>query len=266
MTQQSRLYTGTVVHERFRPRRHRLRYRVFSALFDLDELPELGQRLRLFGHNRRAVFSFHDADHGDGGTGTLRQWVDRRLAEAGIAIPGGRVTVLCYPRILGFVFNPLTVYFCNSASGDLAGILYEVSNTHGERHTYVIPAAADGGRTVRQSCMKRFFVSPFVPMDCRYDFRIAPPDDRVLIAIDEHDGEGRLMFASFAGHARELSDRSLLAMFFSYPLMTLKVVAGIHYEALRLFLKGMPVFAHRRRTEAITASVIHPGEPQGSGR
>ena len=266
MTSQSRLYTGVVVHERFRPRGHSLRYRVFSALFDLDELPELDRRHRLFGHNRSAVFSFHDADHGDGTKAKLRDWVEAQLSEAGIAIPGGRVAVLCYPRILGFVFNPLTVYFCTSATGELAGILYEVSNTHGERHTYTIPVKPGDGGTVKQSCMKRFFVSPFVPMDCRYDFRIALSDERVLVAINEHDGAGRLMFASFAGRARELTDRSLRAMFFSYPLMTLKVVVGIHVEAVRLLLKGVPVFAHRPRAEAITASVAHPLEPQRNGR
>ncbi len=266
MNRTSALYAGTVVHQRLRPRRHHLRYRVFSALFDLGELPRLDRELRLFGYNRGALFSFHDRDHGDGQPGGLRNWVEARLAEAEIDIGNGRVTVLCYPRILGYVFNPLTLYFCYGLDEKLRAMLYEVGNTHGERHTYIIPVAETDTGVVQQSCEKRFFVSPFVPMDCSYDFRISPPGEKVLVSINEKDKEGPLMTASFAGRARELSDASLLAMFFAYPLMTLKVVAGIHYEAFKLWMKGTPVFVHRKAEHAVAASVVPARPKEGAAK
>jgi len=135
----STLYVGSVMHRRLRPRRHRLRYRVFWMLLDLDEIERLPRVLRLFSHNRFNAVSFHDADHGDGSATPLRAQVERHLAAAGIALGGGAIRLLCMPRILGYGFNPLSVYFCYQRSGLLAAILYEVHNTFGERHSYLIP-------------------------------------------------------------------------------------------------------------------------------
>ena len=239
------VYTGTVMHQRLRPRRHRLEYRVFCLLIDLDELTALHGRFPLLGINRPRLFSFRETDHG-AGTGDLRGWARQLLADGGIAYDGGRIELLCYPRILGYVFNPLTVYFCHNRDGRLAGILYEVHNTHGEAHTYVLPADADDGGTVRHEAAKQFFVSPFMPPDCLYRFKINPPDARVGVTIREDDAEGLLLTASFTGRRQELSNSLLRQLFFSYPLMTLKVVAGIHWEAVKLLIKGMPVFGWRR--------------------
>jgi hypothetical protein len=255
MSHTSALYAGTVTHARLRPRAHKLSYSVFSALFDLDELPELDRTLRFFGHNRRALYSFHDRDHGDG-TGPLRPWVEARLRSAGIEPDGGAIRLLCYPRILGFVFNPLTVFFCHDNGGQLVAILYEVANTHGERHTYVIPAALRSGATIEQECAKDFFVSPFVAMDCHYRFRIGPPGDKVLVSIAEDDAEGLLLTATFAGRRVPISDARLLRMLVSYPLMTLKVVGGIHWEALKLWWKGIPVFTHAKAAKPIGETVV----------
>lgn len=250
----SAFYAGDVVHARSRPRSHRLRYRVFSLLLDLDELPTLDRRLRLFGHNRRALFSFHDKDHGHGEKGGLKTWVESRLASAGIATDDLRVRVLCYPRIFGYVFNPLTVYFCETQDGKLLGILYEVCNTFHERHTYIIPARDEAG-SVRHSCAKELYVSPFMPMDCRYDFDIHPPQEKVRIAINESDADGPLLFASFAGERRELSDGALLKALLTYPLMTLKVMGAIHWEALLLWLKGVPIHRHLPAANSASSSV-----------
>ncbi|MCY1665159.1 DUF1365 domain-containing protein [Rhizobium sp. SL86] len=258
MTGGSALYFGGVVHQRHRPKKHHLNYRVFSVLLDLDELESLDGSLKLFGYNRRAVFSFWDKDHGCGEKGGLRAWVRQHLASAGIANEGLRVRVLCYPRIFGYVFNPLTVYFCEDDQGRLLALLYEVCNTFMERHTYVIPAAGITEGSVRHSCSKAMYVSPFVPMDCTYDFDIAPPTERVKISISERDQEGKLLYASFSGERSPLTDATLSRALFAYPLMTMKVMAGIHWEALRLWLKGVPIHRHRPAENRIASSVEHP--------
>ena len=240
----SALYTGWVMHRRLRPRAHRFRYRVFSMLLDLEELPALSQRLWLFGWNRPALFSFHDRDHGDGRD--LTTWLESQLAAAGIAARGPK-RVLCYPRILGYVFNPLSVWFChgegcNGEDGALKAIVYEVHNTYGERRSYVLPC--NGNPVERHACDKDFYVSPFLSPDCRYHFRTHAPDESVAVAIHEHETGCPTLSASFAGRRRGLSDGALLAMFVAYPLMTLKVVAAIHYEAVRLMLKGIRRHPH----------------------
>ncbi|AEQ52539.1 DUF1365 domain-containing protein [Pelagibacterium halotolerans] len=249
------IYAGDVVHVRHRPRAHRLRYRVFSLLLDLDRLEALDKKLKLFSYNRFGVFSFRDADHGDGEAGGLRRWAERLLADAGIAGEDLKIEMLCYPRIFGYVFNPITVYFCSDAQG-MRAILYEVCNTFYERHTYVIPVSGHVEGAVRQSCAKELYVSPFVPMQAQYDFKITPPSDKVQIAINESDNEGALLYAAFTGRREELSEKSLARALLRYPLMTLKIMGGIHWEALKLWLKGNPVFMHEKGHEKISHSVI----------
>ncbi|EKV29574.1 Hypothetical protein C882_0396 [Caenispirillum salinarum AK4] len=241
------LYTGTVIHRRFTPRAHLLRYRVFSLLADLDALPALDTRLRLFGHNRRAVLSLHDRDHGPGDGTPLRRWVDAELAAAGIDLgDGGRVRLLCYPRLWGYAFNPLSVYWCHRADGSLAAVLHEVNNTFGQRRVYLIPAeateATEGG-AVRQKAAKDFYVSPFMPMSMEYRFTLRPPGAAVTVAIDEHDRDSgeKILHASFTGRARPLTDATIAGAVGRHPLMTAKVVAGIHWEALRLWRKKVPL-------------------------
>jgi DUF1365 family protein len=247
----SAIYTGTVIHSRLRPKRHRLSYRVFSLLLDLDELETLNSRvLRV---DRPGLLSFRAADHGDGVT-PAREWAGQLLAEAGIDWDGGRIELLCYPRMFGFVFNPLSVWFCYARSGTLCGILYEVHNTHGERHTYVMPASPVDGE-VRHRAAKDFFVSPFMPAACVYRFRIKPAADDVVVSIIEHDADGPLLTASFSGERQELTDRALLGLLARYPLMTLKGVAGIHWEALKLLWKGFRIYPHTPAAGRIAHSV-----------
>lgn len=267
MTLRSAIYAGHVVHARHRPHAHSMRYRVFSLLLDLDELPALDKAFRLFGYNRRAVFSFHDRDHGVGETGGLKVWVTRHLDDAGIALPSDslRVDMLCYPRIFGYVFNPLTVYFCHDRVDErLVAILYEVRNTFHERHTYVVPTDGSQSGPVRHSCAKEMYVSPFVPMECTYDFRIQPPEEKVLVSINEKDGQGELLFASFAGKRGVLSDRALMRALLSYPLMTIKIMGAIHWEALLLWFKGNPIYRHKAARNRIASSVILNGGIAGA--
>ena len=253
MSINSAIFRGEVVHRRHRPKRHDLRYRVFSLLIDLDELPELDRTHRLFSHNGFALFSLHDKDHGALSGCDLKGWALGELAKAGRSAT--RVEMLCYPRILGYVFNPLTVYFCYSDDGHLTAILYEVCNTFKERFTYILPVD-DDARPVRQVADKQLYVSPFIPMTCRYHFTIRPPDEAVKVSIRETDEDGPLLYASFAGERQPLGDRALARLFFAYPLMTLKVMAGIHFEALKLVLKGIPVFRHAPAPVPVQSAVV----------
>ena len=236
------IYSGKVVHRRLRPKAHLLSYRVFSLLLDLDRLNDIEGRQSVLRINRFGVLSFLERDHGDG-SGNLRRWVDDRLLDAGFNPLFLRVRVLCYPRILGYVFNPLTVYFCEDAAGTTRVILYQVNNTFGERHTYVVPVA-EPHTPIRQTCDKAMYVSPFTPMDCRYDFAVVPPGDDVGVTIRQSDADGPLLNASFTGTHRSLTTGNLLVALARHPLMTLKVIAGIHYEAFRLWRKGVPYFSH----------------------
>jgi DUF1365 family protein len=259
----SALYTGTVLHRRLKPRQHRLSYRVFSALLDLDELPALDRHLKGFGYNRFAPLAFHDRDHGPGDGKPLRPWVEAELAAGGIDIQGGPIRILCYPRLWGYVFNPLTEYFCFDRKGRLRAVLHEVNNTMGERHCYLIPvsdAEAEGG-VVRQTCDKRFYVSPFIAMETTYHFRIRPPDDRIAVAIQQTDAEGTLLHASFTGRRAPMTDRALAGAIGRHPLMTLKVIVGIHWEALQLWLKGVRLVRRDPAPDRMV-TVVRPDTPR----
>ncbi len=235
---ESCLYDGVVVHQRSRPVAHRLRYRVTSVLLDLDELPALSRSLRLFSHNRGNLVSFQDRDHGAGARDGLRAWVEARLAEAGIDADGGAIRLLCMPRVLGHVFNPLSVFFCHRRDGALAAVLYEVNNTFGQRHGYLMPVLNDA-RPLRQSCAKRFYVSPFLPMEMHYRFRVNPPGESVSVQILADDADGRMLSATLTGRRRPLTDRALFGAVARMQMLSLKVVAGIHWEAAKLWRKGV---------------------------
>lgn len=239
MSRASALYLGSVMHRRMRPRRHRLRYSIFSVLLDLDEIDGLDRDLRLFSRNRFNVFSFRDADYGFWPETPLKTQIERLLAEARLEPDGGSVRLLTIPRILGYAFNPLNVYFCYRTDGSLLGIVCEVNNTFGQRHAYVLPAGEGEQEALRSACAKRFYVSPFMGMDLTYDFRIAPPRESVTIAIRASDEAGVMLTAVHDARRRELTDGALVRALFSHPLMALKVIGGIHWEALKIWLKGV---------------------------
>ncbi len=240
----SALYTGIVFHQRFRPRGHRLRYRIFQCLFEIDELDGLAGRLRLFSRNRWNLFSFHDCDYADRSGAPLRPQIEALMARAGATPDGGAIRLLTMPRMLGHVFNPISVWFCHRRDGSLATIVYEVTNTFKERHSYVIPVAEGAAGTIHQACDKCFYVSPFMDLDMRYDFTVDPPGEAVRVVVAGGDSHGPLIVAAFSGVRGEMSDGALFAAFVRHPLLSLKVVAGIHVEALWLFLKRVGVRRH----------------------
>lgn len=255
----SALYTGIVTHQRLRPLKHGLRYRVFSLLIDLDELPALAARLRLFSLDRFNLFSIHLRDHGAGEAQGPRAHVERQLQAIGLAT-GGMIRLLAMPRILGYVFNPLSVYFCHHPAGRLQAILYEVNNTFGERHSYLIEVTPEQDQNwIAQRCDKKLHVSPFLPLDMHYQFRIRPPGEDLSVGVQAHDADGPMLLARFEAQRRPLSDAALLRAFCTHPLLTLKVVAAIHWEALRLWRKGARL--HRRPPAPDQAVSLVPKTP-----
>ncbi|MFY7718835.1 MAG: DUF1365 domain-containing protein [Brevundimonas sp.] len=252
-TAASALYVGEVVHQRSRTFDHRLRYRVWMVLVDLDALDGLQSRLRLLGRGRFGLITLRATDHGDRSDRPLRAQVEGHLAEAGIDIAGGPIRLLTMPRILGYGFNPISVFFCHTPDGALAALLYEVTNTFHERHSYLVavpsPPPPGGGRApeavegagpalIRQTVDKQLFVSPFMDRDLTYDFTVRPPGEAVSVVVAVRRGETPILTASFAGQRRPLTDGQLLRAFLTHPLLTWKVTWGIHWEAAKMMFKG----------------------------
>ncbi|MEP5621479.1 MAG: DUF1365 domain-containing protein [Hyphomicrobiales bacterium] len=242
------------MHARLKPMGHRFSYRVYSFLLDLDDLAS-ATKSALFSHNRFNLFSFYDKDHGAADGSSLRAYIDELLRHADHEKPT-RIELLCYPRILGWVFNPLSVYYCYDDQDQLSALVYEVRNTFGERHTYVAPirkGEMSHGR-IRQERDKLFYVSPFIDMKMRYHFRMTPPAEGLTLRILEHDDEGPLLSATFSGTRSALSTSTLLKAFFQVPFQTLKIVGGIHWEALKLWKKGAQFHMRPARPESVSYS------------
>jgi DUF1365 family protein len=238
MTPAPAIYSGMVSHLRRRPSEHRLAYRIFSVLLDIDRLEESTKKLKFLSIDRFNLFSFHTRDRGERSGRPLRQQVDEAMRHAGLERPE-RVLLLTMPRVLGFAFNPLSVYYCYGASGRLAAMIWEVSNTFGQQHSYLIPVAESHGGEISQACAKDFYVSPFMDMALDYSFRFNSPDALMRLTIDVADAQGLLLTARYSAHRQELTDANLLKLFFGTPALPLRVVGGINWEALKLWRKGV---------------------------
>jgi DUF1365 family protein len=235
------LYVGDVMHQRMKPVGHRFTYPVFSLLIDLARLSDAGSQSRLFSVNAANLVSFFEKDHINGSDQSLKAYAERLLLQAGVTAEPKRILLMCYPRILGFVFNPLSVYYAYGYHDQLLAMIYEVRNTFGDRHSYVCPVSADemSDAGLRQSMDKIFHVSPFIPLKMRYHFRMLPPGETVRWRILETDAEGPLLSATFAGDRRDLTSAVLTRLLARIPFLTFKIVAAIHWEALKLWIKGM---------------------------
>lgn len=230
----SAIYTGTLMHARRSPARHVFRYPVSYWLLDLDELRELERRLRLFSVNRPNVVSLQDRDHFDGAP--LKQAVVDLAGDPTIE----RVLMLTQPRVLGYVFNPVSFYWCYRRDGSLACMVAELNNTFGERLPEVLR-----GPELRYEQRKRLHVSPFFGLDQSYEYAFSQPGDDVWARIHVRDDDGaRPLTAVLHGRRVELSNRSLCRLLLRHPLQPLQVTALIHYQALRLWLKRVP-FHHK---------------------
>ena len=229
------IYNGEVTHTRFKPVRHFLKYKTFSFFIDLDEINLLDKSIGIFSHNKFNIFSFYDKDHGDRDGGNLKDWVISNLKKFRIKENITNIKLLCYPRILGYVFNPLSIFYCYEKD-KLVAIFYEVKNTFNEQHTYIFKIKNND--EIIQKCRKKFYVSPFMDMETFYNFKLLNPNNKLSVFIKQTDADGTILTATQTGDKKEFSYKQLAINFLKYPLMTIKIISSIHYEALLLWKKG----------------------------
>lgn len=236
------------MHTRRAPREHRFEYGIFLACLDLDELDALDGRLRWFSRNRWNLFSFRDTDHFTGASLRPEAALDLRsrlgawLGTAGVVVPdGARVRLLTFPRVLGYVFNPVSFYFVQSASGEPLAAVAEVGNTFGEQKPYLVPLEPGTDGRFRLVAPKHFYVSPFSALDLSFEFRLRDPDERLVIGVDDVAADGsKPLVSTLTGERRPLGDGELVRQFLRHPLVTLRVITLIHWHALRLWWKRVP--------------------------
>jgi DUF1365 family protein len=243
MIKNSKIYTGKVIHKRFKPKEHYFKYNVFSLLIDLNELEEINKYIKFFSYNKFNIISFYDKDHGDRDGSSIKLWVKKNLRNIGIMIEDISIKLLCYPRIFGYVFNPLSTYFIYNKHSELISIFYEVKNTFGEQHTYIFKAQDE--KTVQNKCKKKFYVSPFIEMDCEYHFKTLNPREQLSVVINQNDKDGKLLFASQDGISKDFNNKNLILSYLTHPLMTFKIIGAIHYEAFKLWAKRIKLIAKK---------------------
>jgi DUF1365 family protein len=235
-----RIYFTRVMHRRLFPVNYKFIYKVFSLLIDIDALEQLPRGPRI---GRFQLVRFNPADHGPSDGSPLRPWAEQVLRARGIELDGGRIRLLCFPRVLGYGFNPLSVWYCEHRDGSLRAAIAEVSNTFGEKHFYLL---AEEGKPIdwplRARAEKCFHVSPLMDMGGDYRFRLSEPDDDLSVMIRQFHSDGRLkLVASQGGTGEPLTEQSLRRALKRMPLMTIKVIAAIHWQALKIWLRGAPM-------------------------
>ena len=239
------IYNGVITHTRFKPVKHFLKYKTFSFFIDLDEIEKLDKDIKIFSYNKFNIFSFYDKDHGDRDGKNLKVWVLDNLKKFNIDENINNIKLLCYPRIFGYVFNPLSIFYCYK-DNSLKAIFYEVKNTFNEQHTYIFKVKDKN--KIEQKCKKKFYVSPFMDMDTYYNFKLLNPNEKLSISIKQVDKEDIILTAVQTGKKKEFTFKQLLINFFRYPLMSVKIISAIHFEALLLWRKGA---IYRKRDKKI---------------
>jgi uncharacterized protein len=228
------MYEGHVVHERRTQLRNLFRYSVYMWLVDLDELDQLDRRLWAFGHNRRALTTIRARDHLGDPRRPIKANLLAYLDGHGIDLQGGRVALLTNARVLGYVFNPLSVFYCHQADGELRCVVAEVHNTYGERHCYLL----EPGERGRVETGKEFYVSPFLTVDGRYRMSVPAPDEHLSVQMALHQDDRRVFSASLTGRRLPLTNATVARMLVRHPLMTARVTSLIHMQGVKLWLRG----------------------------
>ena len=244
MIKNSFIYTGNVVHKRFKPKIHFFKYKVFSLLIDLSEIHLLDKELKIFSYNKFNIISFYDKDHGARDGSSIENWVKNNLKKNNINTNEIQIKLLCYPRIFGYVFNPLSVFYIYDKNSNLISILYEVKNTFGEQHTYIFKTNINNN-LIQHMCKKKFHVSPFIEMDCVYFFRLLKPGKKISVIIDQNDKDGKILYASQDGVKSEITNSNMTKSYLKHPLMTFKIILAIHFEAFKLWSKGIKFIKKR---------------------
>ena len=245
----AQLCFGNVHHTRLRPARNSFNYGVYFLRLPLRSMAQGNWPTRLLSRNRFNVLSFHDKDHGDGKR-PLLEWIDALLKQEGITDADGEVWLQTFPRVLGYVFNPVSFWFCHRRDGALRAVLCDVSNTFGERHLYLLNQGAPIDNNCELTVTKIFHVSPFCPVEGQYRFKFmqtgkqldATSSERNLARIDYDDADGPILLTSIAGTSYPLNDRNILRALLRFPLMTFAVITRIHWQALKLWIKRVPFF------------------------
>ena len=233
----SQILLSSIIHKRFIPFKHTLKYEVPSLFINLDNLDQLSKNYKLFSLNSFNLFSIYENDHGYRDKRSIKTFVKDSLSKFNIKYKHLNIMILCFPRILGYVFDPLSIIYCYDDK-KLISIFYEVKNTTNEQHTYIFKIDKET-QFFEHSCKKKFHVSPFIEMDCFYFFKVLKPENKLSVVINQNDEKGKILFASQDGLKSDLNNRNLIHSFMSHPLMSFKVIGAIHFEALKLWFKGL---------------------------
>ncbi|MGC9269236.1 DUF1365 domain-containing protein [Acidiphilium sp.] len=240
------IYAGVVGHIRYAAPRHKFTYRMWMLAVDLDDLDDLAARSSLFRHNRFGLIGINDRDHGPRDGTSLRPWVEAALAENGLAAFGAHIRLMTIPRIIGYAFNPISFYFCADADGRLGAVLHEVNNTFGDQIAYVIPVAPGAG-LIRQRVAKAMHVSPLFDMQGRYDFTFTRPGPKFRLSL-RYGAETRRMSATMVLDATPATDNAMRGQLVRMPLVAIKVIAAIHWEAIKTLARGAKFHREPART------------------
>jgi uncharacterized protein len=236
---QTGIYVGHVYHKRHIPFEHDFKYRVFTLFCHWDELETLSKKLRFFSLNRFNLFSLFYIDHGARDGSNPKSWILNEAKKRNIAIDEHQIYALFFPRTLGYVFNPLTVFFCYDTQQNLVATVHQVKNTFGHQHSYFLPCEKkNSSGIIEQETNKVFHVSPFIEMDCSYHFRFSPPSQNLNFAIHQFLRNEKILTATWTGQFQDINDQNLFKNFLTHPLLTLKIITAIHWQALKLWIKG----------------------------